>query len=277
MEAFKLFSFPFFCKYFQSIEIASENLVTDSTDEMIKSFTNTLEKLLDKINNQKAVIEPSIDNHIQRFSFENDHPFFTWSSLEYPLELKQFLSGNKTTLYADVLHSKLNAVKFCTLFIKIEIKSNKFLNESLNALLNQMFVELAHPGISKYKINQEVYTINLHYNSVEKLLLRYRYGSTSDANESFRKLAENVPMLSPYTFWELKLVPIRNDDQKRYFDELMSIMKSGEEVIISLIGKGQYVTKSFFTEKFNCRVKRASRYRTCTFAKSYGKSFTALD
>jgi hypothetical protein len=202
---------------------------------------------LDIVRNSKVEIKPSIDNHIQSFSFEKEHAFFKWSSHKYPFEVKQLLSGEKTTLYADIKDAKFDAIKFCTLYLLIEIKStNSTLNEKSRKFFENFFVELKHSGVSYYKYKQDTFIINMNYDSGEKLLLRYKYGSTSieNTNESYRKLAENKPVLSPYTFWEIKLDPISPKDKINLFDGILPIFKGADEIIISLNGKGQYVTES---------------------------------
>ena len=269
IEAFKYWSFPFFCEYAKTLEISEIN-----SDLKITKLVDTLNGMLETIKKTQTELIPSFDNHIQSFSFENDHPFFKWSSNKYPFEIKQLLGGHKTTLYADVNNAQFDAIKFCTLYILIQIKSNSSMNEKLSKALEEYYVELTHSGISNYKFKQDKYVINLNHNSREKLVLRYRYGSTNlnDANESFKKLAINKPVLSPYTFWEIKLRPVIAKDKNHSLQEFSSLFLDKSEIIVSLNGRGNYVDSAFVNN--SCRYKRDNPVlfkNSCSFHKNYEK------
>ena len=264
LKAFKYWSFPFYCD--QIYNVRFHHVIEDSNDSnierLIKSYSDHLDKLFQIINNDDVEIKASIDNYLQNFEFDSDYAFYQWSSHDFPFEIEQLLAGEKVVLYADVKTTIFDALKFCTLNIRIDIKSNNSANQELNELLKHVFVELTHSGISNYKFKDDIYVINLHHNSDKKVSFRYQYGSTSlnNANESYKKLASNKPILSPYTFWEIKLDPIINDHKFQIFNAISSITREQKEISVSLFGIGQYV-KNSCNQNFNttiCKEKRDS-------------------
>ena len=140
------------------------------------------------------------------------------------------LRGEKVVFYADVLSTTYDALKFNEIRVKIEIKSNSSLNQRLKGLLKNFLVELTHSGVSNYKFKEEFYVINLHHNSDQKLTLSYQYGSKGldNTNKVFEKLASNKPILSPYTFWHIKLDPINDPITQNQISKIthLHIMKS---------------------------------------------------
>ena len=268
VEAFKYWSFPFFCEYTQDLVVYNEKNTFDNNDVMINSYSNVLTKLLEKIQNYEIQLKPSIHNHIQSFSFDKETPFFKWSYESYPYEVKKFLNGKMATFHADINFAKYDAIKFCTLYLLAEVKSSVILNETLNTLLGNFYVELTHSGSSSYKFKSKIYMINSDYYSGEKLLLRYQYGSTNseNANESFKKLASNKPMLSTYTFWQIKLNPIKHPENRELFKEIAKLVKNTTDITLSLCGKGQYVSDGLRISNSNAdcgRVKRSKKELSC--------------
>jgi hypothetical protein len=258
IKAFKYWSFPFFCEYTRDMVI--KDIELGNANQTIYKYKEALGMLLEKIKRSEFSIDPSIDNYIQSISFEQDNPFFEWSSKDYPFEIRQLFNGNLTTLYADVNHAKFDAIKFCTLYIFIEIKSSEIANKTLNSLLKNFYVELKHSGISNYKFKQANYVINLNYNSDEKLMLKYEYGNpnSENSNETFKKLAKNKPVLSPYTFWGITIYPQNlAGNKKNPLKELaLFLNENNHEIFVSLRGKGQYVSDAIKVKSTGCRNKR---------------------
>lgn len=267
VEAFKYWSFPFYCEFSREVGIIDTNLTPETDDVSINGYAQSLLKLLDKIKKHEVELMPRYDNHLQSYSFENDNPFFKWSSEEYPFELKRLLSGEKVILYADIDHARFDAIKFCTLNLTIETLNkdgnNSCNNQHLQSVLGNYYVELTHSGVSNYKLKANVYTINLNYKSEEKLLLRYQYGCTgtcTNSNESYQKLRINKPLLSPYTFWEIKIDPIKVENKIELFGKLGCLFENNQKIIVSLTGQGQYVSstvRSITNNTSICKTKRS--------------------
>jgi hypothetical protein len=151
-------------------------------------------------------------------------------------------------------------------------------NETLNKLLKNFFVELTHSGISNYKFKNYYYVINLNYNSAEKLLLRYQYGSTSseNSNESYKKLADNKAMLSPYTFWDIKIKQIKTGNN--ILNEIAKIALENDEIIVYLCGKGSFISKDLKSTNSSMVCDRKKRNagnlrRESCMAKDHYKNF----
>ena len=222
---------------------------------MIKYYSDNLNRLLNEIKNEDAEITKK-DIYLQSLVFENDLLFYEWSSNDFPFEIAKLLNGNKTVFYADVRKTQFDALKFCTINIQIKIKYNSTVSQNLNSLLNEkVLIELTHSGISNYKLKNDIYVTNLNYKSDKKLLLLCQYGSKSinNANEAYRKLSSNKPILSPYTLWEIQLKPIIKN-HVNIFNEISSIIKDQNEI---MHGIGKYL-KDEYDGKSICKNKRDS-------------------
>ncbi len=117
-------------------------------------------------------------------------------------------------------------------------------NRTLNGLLKNFIVEMTHSGESNYKYKGKTITINMNYQSGEKLSLKHQYGSTENSNNSFKKLAANRPVLSPYTFWTIQIKAIEKEKEEELFEKIDSIMHENVELKVFLYGQGQYVDDS---------------------------------
>ena len=238
--AYRYWSFPFSC----NLKHESKEFKSNEVDEMIM-YKKSLEDIKKSIESDRAQINYKTDNRLHNFMFVNESAFYKWSSKEYPLEIGRLMSGKRISLYSDIKSSAYEAVKFCTIFVNIEIKESG-VNAKLQNLLKNFYIELEHPGISKYKINNKFYIINSNNQFKEKLKLKYQYGCDSgdkclNMNESYKKLAKSKPMLSPFTFWEMKFDLIdKNANEYVYFSQINKLIQS-KEIIISLNGYGQYV------------------------------------
>ncbi len=243
LDAFKYWSFPFYCEYTQvNNNFLHYNETTNSSiDLKIKNYGKHLEKLLNDVKNDEALVKPSIDNHVYHRLFDKNIPFFQWNSKNYPYELKQLLRGEPTTLYADVNYARFDAIKFCTLNVLIETDVPNT-NKTLNELLNEFTVELTHSGESNYKYKEKTFKINMNYKSGEKLSLKYQYGLTTNANSSYKKLALNKPVLSPYTFWAVRIRAVKTEKEQELLKKIDSLLnETNVELRVFLYGHGQYV------------------------------------
>ena len=237
IEAFEYWSFPYFCRYKHLLRI-------DNPD----NYKSNLEKILHEIKTEESKLYES-DSFKNSISFQNSiNPLIKWSSLNYGFEINQLLNGNNTTLYADIHNSEFQAVRFNNIIMMIELKSsNSTQNKALNDLLRKNFRWfLTHSGPSYYKFEG-----NTFVRSNEKIKLSNIYRDDydeklSDANEALRKLNSYKPVLSPYTFWEIRLElhPPNPMKQKEELQKLLSTVKNADEIIVSLYINGQYLDES---------------------------------
>ena len=258
VEAFDYWSFPFYCEIalkLKEIKVISRD---ENFDATIRSYASNLNVLIDHLNNFDTMVIPSIDNNLHSLTFENETAFYTWTSPSHIVEIEKLLSGENATLYSDVSESNYDAIKFRTVYIRIEpTGTNLTVRKRLNELLNKLNVVLIHSGVSYYKFMGNTHVIDSNSNSGQKVLLSYQYGCVTssqceNANESFKKFEKHKPLLSPYTFWQMRLEPIvpnhsktlkQKPNQNQIFQDINSIIKSsGEQIVVSLCGKGQYVS-----------------------------------
>ena len=117
-------------------------------------------------------------------------------------------------------------------------------------------MKLTHPGVSNYKFKGRNYAVNFNVNDGEKLFLKYQYGNITreNSNDSFRKLAANRPVLSPFTSWDIRLEPIFKSeaDSRKLVNQIAELISDKEQIMVYLIGNGQYVDDDFRTPMENC-------------------------
>ena len=233
-------------------------------------YANNLNELLNQVrrgNNDQINLN---DNYIHSFEFEKQFSFFNWSSKYYPYEIMRLMRGELATFYADIKQAKFDAVKFCTLYILIEIAGDdNERSEELTDLLKKFYVELTYAGDSNYKFGEKFYVIDSSLNNYkeESLKLISQYGcrrseKCQNMNESFKKLTASKPMMSPYTYWNIRIYPIDSTSSSLTASLLTSIqslfsktIEEQVELIVSLNGLGQYVSQDIKKKKFidlNC-------------------------
>lgn len=224
VDACNYWSFPFHCEYTRNIT----------------NYVIQLEELLDYVKKDKVGLEPSLNNRVFQRLFNEKAPFFQWNSDNYPIEIQQLLSGQSSTLYADVDYARFDAIKFTTLYLQIESdqsNSNKILNE----LLEQFYIELTHSGESNFKYKEKNYKIDMNYESEHRLMLKYQYGIRSNANASYKSLEINRPVLSPYTFWTIRIKAVKREKEVELLKKIKTIVHGNVKIKVSLCGQGLYV------------------------------------
>jgi len=231
-EAFKYWSFPFYNDYMQ------KNLINDvEIDFKIGNYENKLKEIQAIVKDDKSALNPLKDNRLIYNVFDKKNPFFEWNSKNNLFEIKSLLNGEKTLFYADIKKTKIteyaDAIKFNKISIELEVSSQQ--NETLNELLQHFNIELTHSGISFYKYDE----INVEYNFGEKILFINRLGNDETLNESAKKLASKRPILSPYTFWDIKLETkdlVKKKQLKHFFIE-----EKYSSIKLFLCGHGSYI------------------------------------
>ena len=75
----------------------------------------------------------------------------------------------------------------------------------------------------------------------DRLTLSYQYGSLNNMNNSYKKLAANKPVLSPYTFWTMRIKAVKEEREKELLNKIDSLLNGNVEIRVFLYGNGQYV------------------------------------
>ena len=238
VNAFRHWSFPFFCEF----NIAEMN----SGETSVAKYGDSVNKLLDIVKGQEAAFKYK-DNHLQSFKFDKANSIYTWSSLNSPYDIARLLAGHNVTLFADIreMTQKRDALKFSTLNLEIEVIDCPESNLTLNSLLGQCFVEMTHSGKSYYSFQQKTYAIDSAVGN--KLILRFKYGDPASeyANVAKKKLTASKPVLSPYTFWQMRMWPLVESSKenlaKQISEQLAQLKRHNREIRVHLTGHGEYL------------------------------------
>jgi len=166
------------------------------------------------------------------------------------------LSGEEVTLYADVNKASHDAIKFSSLFLLVEAQNSASDNKTMNGLLEKFWVKLVYSGKSEYRLKGEIYYIDPYHNMESDLILMQGYGckhSCLTENESNKMLSGNKPILSPYTLWKMKFesrFPNSKEDEKTL--KKIGALFEKNHVVVSLSGKGQYISKDHKELDMSC-------------------------
>jgi len=163
-------------------------------------------------------------------------PFFVWNYCDYPNEINALLSGQAITLIADVNLSMYDVVKFNAINLTCQIPddgSANGMNSQIQTLLAKFNVVLTHSGVSDFKFNNNIYRI---HSTASGLQLTFSYNNTPDSSDSYEKLKNTKPILSPYTTWTIQLKSI-NPSQS---SSLFTLLSKFNNVNVQLYGHGRY-------------------------------------
>jgi len=264
---FTQWSFPFSTNYFESANFSDlTTKAMDYSQDPTKYKSNLSTQVKTKINNILDVIqtfnstittgaEISRDLSVMtQVAFDKSSPygpFYQWNYADHVVSFKKLLRGEEITLVSNAELAMYNVTKFNSIFLSISIDDNEAENTRLQSLLNQFQIKMTHSGISSFKLNNNIFSINATGSLPQS-------GSTSenplsliltmnDPKKGFNiladKLGNNVAILSPYTIWKFKLNPIRDST-------LLSQLSKFENINLTLNGIGTYLLPGT-TQKMN--------------------------
>lgn len=263
MQAFRYWSFPFNCFYLEKIKLPKTG--TNDINNLIKENLNTLNSLLTFVQKDKMSINAKIDNYILTSHFSPRYPFYKWSFNESQFEIQSLFNPNSykatfpTFLDTNQITS-LNALKFSSIYILIEAHSSQAKNETLNRILSDFRVELKYVGYSFYKFRSNTFVIPMDSIENEDIILGFNYGCTIskcyNLNQSFLKFTNGKAILSPFTTWEISLIPFEymsNNEKKKLSQELKSVLKDDlSDITLKLCGVGQFINRKYDQINMNC-------------------------
>ena len=251
LDAYKYWSFPNSC--FGNI---TQHEIKESNDTNV--YKTHLEALLASLSDNKILIDINKANNVHKLDFIDDDAFYRWSSNEYPFEIHNLLSGKQIQLFANVKNSNKDAVKFKSLYMQVYVEPRDGeINENLQNLLNHFRVKLVYAGDSFNKLNNKIYSLGFsHYGTILKLELVYHYGCKMgkecvNSNIMFQMLSDNRAFLSPFTYWDVKLLPLNNKSSLETFRKIEAVV-SNNEVFVSLVGNGEYVEYDKYMPSMDC-------------------------
>ena len=134
-------------------------------------------------------------------------PFYIWEWNKHKVAINDL--GDKEVVLKSYVNNYVNSVKFNEIGICLK-PINTAIQRLLDIELQNYRVILTHLGNSHYKCDKKVFVI-----PSEKLIFSYDYYNCTSENVNqqlinknlvYDKIKKNVPILSPYATWSLKLV-----------------------------------------------------------------------
>jgi hypothetical protein len=170
-----------------------------------------------------------------------------FSIYKEPLKFAELLKGEGIEFTSDIRNAPQysDAIKFKEIGIQFKIYDSKgkveeIQTEIFNKLAENFRFELTSSGDYYYRFINKYYKI-----PSSKISLSASYKSNYVLNEEYRKIKEGDAIFSPYTTWNLKLVPIRPEEIKKdiLYEKFYNDINNLE---LHLIGEAMYIdTHSF--------------------------------
>lgn len=235
LSAVRQHVFPFAAKFseFKYLTDISGLTLNDKANNAIKQIEEVNQKLMIK---KSSVMTGTDDNIISGEFYSKhavSHPFYVWSGNEYKKDIALLLSGGEILLKSDVYSSGVkNAVKFTNLDLQIVADDPRRQNR-LDSITDHFVVQMTHSGSSHYKCDNKYFVIKSNVNTFEYSFTRENKIPVKK-NDVFNKVSNGDLILSPYTYWRIKLI----DEQSFGFNNFNSFIGN---VRLELSGYGQYL------------------------------------
>lgn len=233
VAAVKQWAFPFADDFLGNFAVlktfAEQYTVTDFMTHVVAS----MESLRDKVDIYHTEINSLRDQitWVGDFNAESPNgPFFVWDATRNPLQIRDLLLGKRVVLFANVAHTsdRLTAVKFNQVELQFKYKGG-IMPKSIAEALSGVMVEMTHCGTSYFKHDNKLYSMT----NDSGFALKYHYGRSGNENVVYTKMRNGDFMLSPYTYWAVKVdVPA---------DFLKKNPKMVNMLEVHLKGRGQFV------------------------------------
>lgn len=257
MQALKQHKFPFAEQYLDQFQL-SPDLNTADTAFTINALKQ-IDKLVDGVREANAVIEDMGSYNFPDIDFEGDDPFFRWDNQNYKDDIAQLLNGDDVTFVSDINDGlKKNAIKFNEIWLKFRLQNQTLQNE-FDAEIQKFLVRMEMVGNSFYRCDKRIY-----YISLEKpfdIVYSLKCMPPCQLNENYVKLKTSDAFLSPYTTWNIMLIP---ENDKSDYDKLSQFQNYVTE--IALEGRGQYLHNDVRFEYDICNERLDKYYRLDSIA-----------
>jgi len=254
VSVIKQWSFPFARNFLDNFD-KLPNFLSLPDEKFIPKLKDQMEKIIREVVKEKTYVS-EVDHLIKEDEF-TDEPFFVWSHNNYKSQITDLLNGKQVFLNADIKASPKykGAIKFTE--IKLQIKGND--DAKIKSALQLCEIELQHSGNSYYRFANKFYSVQ---HDAIKMSFSPDLKSTNQTFKKIHKASQENPMLSPYTWWvvklkskeinkdtELKSASFSSDQEENspLFNRLKDILPT---IQIQLVGKGRFIDESQITQNF---------------------------
>lgn len=239
-------AFPFGASFLDNIANLAQLARAASAQEQMQLIRAQLGLLQTKVNNYHQEVQNFIDQALIRAEFSPTFPstpFYAWSGKEFSQQINDLLKGEQVILYADInqVASRQAAIKFNEIEIKFRCQ-NPEQQALLDFELQSFKVELHHSGQSYYRLGNQIYQMsNDRGFNISYSFARRPNNRLVESNEVYNKMKRGDLVLSPYTYWTIKLVPLPGSQPLNLFDKLKDLRA---DIELQLVGRGQYVDEA---------------------------------
>lgn len=246
VTAVRQWAFPFGASFLANIANLAQLARANSPQEHMQLIRAQLTLLQTKVNNYHQEVQNFIDQALIKAEFSAIFPatpFYTWSSKEFAQQISDLLKGQQVNLYADInqVAFRQAAIKFNEIEIKFKCQ-NPEQQALLDLELQNFKVELHHSGQSYYRVGNQIYQMaNDRGFNISYSFARRSDNRLVESNEVYNKMKKGDLVLSPYTYWTIKLVPLPGSQFHNLFDKFKNHQIGIE---LQLVGRGQYVDEA---------------------------------
>lgn len=259
LRALKQHKFPFAEMYLKSFQLPI-NLNTSDAN-FVSNAIDQIDNLIDGIRESNAIISQGdmLGYQVSNEVFVDSMAFYKWDNKKYKKEIAQLLNGEAATLVSN-LNSGLEmyAVKFNLIWLKFRLINETLQDEFDEEFKNFDRVRMEIAGNNFYRCNNRIYYIPLEKPFDISFSPKCMPPCSIDGHHA--NLWKSKPFLSPYTTWNVILVPDQHPGKSEHdFAKLSRFQDYVTEV--ALEGHGDYVHRDLSLEFDICSDRLDNYYR----------------
>lgn len=259
LRALKQHKFPFAEMFLNPFQLPLDLNSTDST--FVIQTLKQIDNLIDGIRESNAIISQKdmLGYQVSNEIFTDNMAFYKWDYQNYKKEISQLLNGEGATLVSNLNGGlEMNAVKFNLIWLKFRLKNETLQREFDEEFKNFDRVRMEIAGNNLYRCDKRIYYIPLEKPFDLSFSPKCKPPCSIDGHHE--SLWKSEPFLSPYTTWNLILVPDKPPGEPEHdFAKLSRFQDYVTEV--ALEGHGRYVHRDISLEFDICSDRLENYYR----------------